>query len=66
MLDILLDESDVVMLRIDPLVQDVYREAKASEAAGSPSLGAGDLVYVGIARANMDVCSRVFCLENSS
>jgi len=42
------------MLRIDPPVQGVYREARVDETVGSTRLSAGDLVYVDIASANMN------------
>ena len=57
------DKADVLegyvteMLRIDPPIQGVYREAKADETVGSTSLNAGDLVYADIASANMNVSS---------
>ena len=54
------------MLRLDPPIQGVYREAKANETVGSTSLSAGDLVYANIASANMNVSSRVFCLDYDS
>ena len=54
------------MLRIDPPVQGAYHEAKANETVGSTSLNAGDLVYVDIASAKVDVSCRVFCLDDSS
>ena len=55
------DKADVLegyvaeMLRIDPPIQGVYREARANEMVGSTSLSAGDLVYVNIAGANTNV-----------
>jgi len=42
------------ILRLDPPIQGVYREAKANETVGSTSLSAGDLVYANIASANMN------------
>jgi len=65
------DKADVLegyvaeMLRIDPPIQGVYCEARANETVGSTSLSAGDLVYVDIASANMNVSSRVFYLDHS-
>ena len=53
------------VLRLDPPIQGVYREAKANETVGSTSISAGDLVYVNIASANMNVRSRIFCLDSS-
>jgi len=64
------DKADVLegyvteMLRVDPPVQGVYREAKASETVGSTSVNAGDLVYLNISSANMNVSSRVLCFGN--
>ena len=67
------DKADVLegyvaeMLRIDPPIYwGVYREVRANETVGSISLSAGDLVYGNITSANMNVSSRVLCLENSS
>lgn len=54
------------MLRLDPPIQGVYREAKANETVGSTSLDAGQLVYLDIAAANANVGSRVFCSDNKS
>ena len=54
------------MLRLDPPIQGVYREAKANETVGSTSISAGDLVYVNIASANMNVSSEVLCLDGGS
>jgi len=48
------------MLRLDPPVQGVYREAKADETVDSASVNAGDLVYVDIASAGMNVSPQVF------
>ena len=54
------------MLRLDPPIQGIYREAKVNETVGSTSLKAGDLVYVDIASANMNVSSRAFRVDNNS
>lgn len=43
------------MLRIDPPLQGVYCEAKASEVVGSTSVKAGGLVYLDITTANRNV-----------
>lgn len=43
------------MLRVDPPVQGVYREAKAGETVGSTSINAGDLIYLNVASANLNV-----------
>jgi len=54
------DKADVLegyvseMLRIDPPIQGVYREAKVNETVHSASLNAGDLVYCDLASANMN------------
>jgi hypothetical protein len=42
------------MLRVDPPIQGVYREAKTNEAVGSTPLNPGDLVYCDVASANMN------------
>jgi len=42
------------MLRIDPPIQGVYREAKVNETVGSAPLNPGDLVYCDLASANMN------------
>jgi len=52
------DSADVLegyvieMLRIDPPIQGIYREAKANEVIGSTSIKASDLVYLDITTAN--------------
>jgi len=57
------DEADVLegyvaeMLRIDPPVQGVYREAKANETIGLTSIDAGDLVYLDLSSAGLNVSS---------
>jgi len=57
------DEADVLegyvieMLRIDPPVQGVYREAKANETVGSTSISAGDMVYLDVSSASRNVSS---------
>lgn len=43
------------MLRIDPPLQGIYREAKANEVVGSTSIKAGDLVYLDVTTANKNV-----------
>lgn len=42
------------MLRIDPPLQGIYREAKANEVVGTTSVNAGDLVYLDITTANFN------------
>jgi len=42
------------MLRLDPPLQGIYREAKANEVVGSTSVKAGDLVYLDITTANIN------------
>lgn len=55
------DKADVLegyvteMLRIDPPVQGIYREAKANETVGSTSISAGELIYLDVASANLNV-----------
>lgn len=49
------------MLRIDPPVQGVYREAKANETIGSTSINAGDLIYLDVASANLNVSFQASC-----
>ena len=46
------------MLRVDPPIQGVYREAKANEIVGSTSINAGDLIYLDISSANQNVSCR--------
>ena len=46
------------MLRIDPPVQGIYREARANETVGSTSINAGDLIYLDIASAGHNVSSK--------
>jgi len=64
------DKADVLegyvteMLRIDPQIQGIYREAKASETVGSTSVNTGDLVYLNISSANMNVSFGVLCLDS--
>jgi len=53
------------MLRRDPPIHDVYREAKANETGSTP-LSPGDLIYANIASASMSASPRVFCLDGSS
>ena len=43
------------MLRIDPPIQGVYRQARVNETVGSTSLNADELVYCDIASANRNV-----------
>jgi cytochrome P450 len=43
------------MLRIDPPLQGIYREARANEAVGTTSVKAGDLIYLDITTANKNV-----------
>ena len=52
------------MLRIDPPIQGVYRQARVNETVGPTSLDAGELVYCDIASANMNVSYRTFHLDN--
>lgn len=52
------------ILRIDPPIQGVYREAKVNETVGSTSLNPGDLVYCDVAGASMNVSSSIFYLDN--
>ena len=52
------------MLRVDPPIQGVYREAKVNETVGSTRLNPGDLVYCDLASANMNVSYSIFCLDN--
>ena len=54
------------MLRLDPPIQGAYREAKVNETVGSTALIAGDLVYVDIASANMNVSPGVSRLDGNS
>ena len=55
------DKDDVLegyvteMLRIDPPIQGIYREAKAAELVGSTSIKAQDLVFLDIKTANQNV-----------
>ena len=66
------DKADVLegyiteMLRLDPPIQGAYREARANETVGSTSLNAGDLVYVDIASANMNVSPGAPRLDGNS
>lgn len=61
-------EADVLegyvteMLRIDPPIQGIYREAKANEVVGSTSITAGDLVFLDITTANKNVSLVLFFL----
>ncbi|KAF9650781.1 heme peroxidase [Thelephora ganbajun] len=54
------DKADVLegyvteMLRVDPPVPGIYREAKADETVGSTSISTGDLVYLDIASASLN------------
>jgi cytochrome P450 len=54
------DKDDILegyvteMLRIDPPLQGIYTEAKASEVVGSTTIKAGDLVYLDITAANQN------------
>ena len=48
------------MLRVDPPIQGIYREAKANEVVGSTSLTPGDLVFLNFATANKNVSLRFF------
>lgn len=48
------------MLRIDPPIQGVYRQAKGSETIGSTSINTGELVYLDISSANLNVGSQIF------
>ena len=43
------------ILRIDPPVEGIYREARANEVVGSTTLKTGDLVYLDVTSANKDV-----------
>ena len=62
-------EADVLegyvteMLRIDPPVQGIYREAKANEVVGSTSISAGDLVFLDISTANKNVSLMSFFIS---
>lgn len=57
------DKADVLegyvaeMLRIDPPVQGIYREATANETVGSTSINAGDLIYLDVSSASRNVSS---------
>lgn len=48
------------MLRIDPAIHGIYREAKANEVVDSASVKAGDLLYLDIAAANKNVSLSFF------
>lgn len=52
------------MLRLDPPLQGIYREARANEVVGSTSVKAGDLVYLNITSANMNVSSCQSCFPS--
>ena len=56
------------MLRIDPAIHGIYREAKANEVVDSASVKAGDLLYLDIAAANKNVSPSffLFYLANDS
>ena len=54
------------LLRLDPPVQGVYREATANETIGSTTINAGDLVYVDVSSAGQNVSSAVPCLYKVS
>lgn len=43
------------MLRIDPPIQGVFREAKGNETVGSTSINAGDMVYLDVSSAGQNV-----------
>ena len=45
------------MLRLDPPVQGIYREATANETVGSTSINAGELVYLDVSSASQNVSS---------
>ena len=45
------------MLRIDPPVQGVFREASVNETVGSTAINAGDLVYLDVSSAGQNVSS---------
>ena len=55
------DKADVLegyvteMLRLDPPVQGIYREATANETVGSTSISAGDLIYLDVSSASKNV-----------
>jgi len=54
------DKADVLeghvidMLRVDPPIQGIYREAKASETIGKTSVNVGDLIYLDVASASLN------------
>jgi len=54
------DKADVLegyvteMLRVDPPIQGIYREAKANETIDSIPVNTGDLVYLNVASANLN------------
>ena len=58
------DEADVLegyvteMLRVDPPVQGIYREAKVNQIVRSIPINTGDLVYLDVASANLNVSSK--------
>ena len=52
------------MLRLDPPLQGIYREARANEVVGSTSVKAGDLVYLNITSANMNVGPCQYCFPS--
>jgi len=49
----------IEMLRIDPPVQGIYREATAGETVGSTSINPGDLVYVDVSNASQNASPTV-------
>ena len=61
------DKADVLegyvteMLRVDPPVQGIYREAKANETIDSIPINTGDLVYLNVASANLNVSPEASC-----
>ena len=61
------DKADVLegyvteMLRLDPPVQGIYREATVNETIGSTSINAGDLIYLDVSSASRNVSSVARC-----
>lgn len=54
------------MLRLDPPVQGIYREATANETTGSTSINAGDLVYLDVSSASRNVSSEALSPQSFS
>jgi hypothetical protein len=57
--DDVLDGYVTEMLRIDPPLQGIYREARADETVGTTAVKGGDLIYLNITTANKNVSFRV-------